>query len=186
VSIDGGGFIGVQGASPIEVDPGRRRLIAEDSSGTRVETMIDVPPRKKSHVVAVRFPAAKAPTADAGAGSLGPIDTAPAYDPRPPWALVIAGVGLLGMGVGGVLSVVGHVDRSELASTCAPSCAQAQVDAIATKWVAGGITAGAGLAVGALGLWLYLRPTQTNATPLKAVNITPLPGGGQISLRGAF
>lgn len=180
VSIDGGPFVGAQSDAPIEVDPGRRRLVVENASGVRVELEITVTPGAKSQPITVRFPAS---AAKAPGGSGGP---APAYGARPVWALGLAGVGLVGMGVGGVLSIIGHMDRSELSSTCAPNCAQAQVDAIATKWVAGGITAGAGLALGALGAWLYFRPTHDSAAPTSAVSVTPLPGGGQISLRAVF
>ncbi len=183
VSIDGGPFVGAQSDVPIEVDPGHRRLVAENASGARVEIEIDVPPGAKSQPITVRFPASTAKAPGGPGGSGGP---APTYGARPVWALGIAGVGLVGMGVGGVLGILGHLDRSELSSTCAPNCAQAQVDAIATTWVAGGITAGAGLALGALGAWLYFRPTPDSAAPTSAVSVTPLPGGGQISLRAVF
>ena len=122
----------------VEVDPGEHRLVARAPDGAVAEAKVMLGPGQRDVPVRLRFPAPPAP---------------PALAPRPPPApppnhtvpFVVGGVGLAALGAGGVLGLVGNLQRTNLAQTCAPRCAPSKVDAIRTEWIAGGVVAGAGL-----------------------------------------
>jgi hypothetical protein len=73
----------------------------------------------------------------------------------PTGAIALGATGIASLLASGVLAIVGHVDRSELADTCAPSCDSADVAAIDTLWTASAIAGAAGgaLVLGA-GIWV--------------------------------
>ena len=73
----------------------------------------------------------------------------------PTGAMVIGATGIASLLASSVLAIVGHVERSELSDTCAPSCDPADVAAIDTLWTASALAGAAGgaLVIGA-GIWV--------------------------------
>lgn len=76
---------------------------------------------------------------------------------------VIGGVvtlsfGLAALSAAGVLATLGHVQASDLRSSCAPSCGPEGVATIEREWIAGGVCAGVGLGAAVTGLVLILLP----------------------------
>jgi hypothetical protein len=67
-------------------------------------------------------------------------------------ALALGGAGAASFVAAGVLSILGHVRASDLRETCAPTCSQEDVDAVAGRWTVGGVLAGVGGALGAAGV----------------------------------
>jgi hypothetical protein len=81
--------------------------------------------------------------------------------PEPPSSLPVAGIVLGATGTGALLAgaglgVAGHLEVADLRETCAPRCAEGDVDGIRTTWIAGGIVAGVGLAALATAVALVL------------------------------
>jgi hypothetical protein len=178
VLLDGAPLVDALPKDPIELDPGRHTLTFEDAAGTRVVTVVTVPPGDKALPIAVRFPApAPAPARPAAGADAPPV--------RQRWPLVLAGAGVVGLGVGAFLGIKGHLDRSELRRRCAPGCTADEVDAIDTVWKAGAISAGAGLVAAGVGTVLYFQLDPiVPAAP--AAGSALLPDGAALSLRGSF
>ena len=122
----------------VEVDPGEHRLVARAPDGAVAEARVTLGPGQRDVPVRLRFPAPP---------PLPPPLVAAQPAPPPDRALpfIIGGVGLAALGTGGVLGIVGNLQRTNLAQTCAPNCDPTKVDAIRTEWIAGGIVAGVGL-----------------------------------------
>jgi len=72
-----------------------------------------------------------------------------------PYALGGTGLALLGTGL--VLSISGHVDRSDLRSTCAPFCDASAVSSIETRWWAATGVSVVGAALVGVSVWQLLR-----------------------------
>ncbi|WP_437553570.1 hypothetical protein WME97_18800 [Sorangium sp. So ce367] len=178
VLLDGAPLVDALPKDPIELDPGRHTLTFEDAAGTRVVTVVTVPPGDKALPIAVRFPApAPAPSRPAAGADAPPV--------RQRWPLVLVGAGAAGLGVGAFLGVKGHLDRSELRRRCAPGCPADDVEAIDLTWKAGAISAGVGFLAAGLGAVLYFQlDPVAPAAPIASFSLSP--GGPGLSLRGAF
>ncbi|WP_437819968.1 hypothetical protein [Sorangium sp. So ce1078] len=175
VLLDGAPLVEALPKDPIEVDPGRHTLTFEDAAGTRVATVVTVSPGDKALPIAVRFPAAATSRAAAGGGA--PV--------RQRWPLVLAGAGVVGLGVGAFLGIKGHIDRSELRSRCAPGCTADEVEAIDLAWKVGAISAGVGLLAASAGALLYFQlDPVAPAAPVAGFSFSP--EGPALSLRGSF
>ncbi|CAN93553.1 putative membrane protein [Sorangium cellulosum So ce56] len=176
VLLDGAPLVDALPKDPIELDPGRHTLTFEDAAGTRVVTVVTVPPGDKALPIAVRFPAPALSRPAVGA------DAPPV---RQRWPLVLVGVGAAGLGVGAFLGIKGQLDRSELRRRCAPGCPAEDVEAIDLTWKAGAISAGVGFLAAGLGAVLYFQlDPVAPATPVASFSFSP--GGPGLSLRGVF
>jgi hypothetical protein len=173
--IDGAPLAEPLAGAPIDVDPGKHVLVFEAAAGHRVEVSVDVPRGRKGYTVEVRFPARAAPAA-----------APPVAPPAPSIApLVLGGVGLGALGAGLVLGIKGQVDRSHLASTCAPHCQQTAVDAIDREWTVGAVVAaGGGTAALAGGLWWAFNGRARRGG--SGVAVTLVPGLRSIGVAGHF
>ncbi|WP_437840444.1 hypothetical protein [Sorangium sp. So ce1153] len=174
VLLDGAPLVDALPKGPVEVDPGRHTLTFEDAAGTRVVAVVTLAPGDKALPIAVRFPAA-APRAPASSA-------APA---RQRWPLVLAGAGVVALGVGAFLGIKGHVDRGELRSRCAPDCPVDEVEAIDLAWKIGAISAGLGLVAAGTGALLYFQ-LDPAAPAAPAAGVALSPDGAALSLRGSF
>ncbi|XXY49231.1 hypothetical protein WME91_55400 [Sorangium sp. So ce269] len=172
VLLDGAPLADALPKGPLEVDPGRHTLTFEDAAGTRVVAVVTLAPGDKALPIAVRFPAPAAPPAPSG--SAAPV--------RQRWPLVLAGAGVVALGVGAFLGIKGHIDRGELRSRCAPDCPADEVEAIDLAWKIGAISAGLGLVAAGTGALLYFQLDP--AAPAAGVALSP--GGAALSLRGSF
>jgi hypothetical protein len=122
------------GVDPIDLDPGEYRfrfqrgadtiekpvILGTGTKGLRVRAVFELPP----------------PPEPAPAPTVAPPDS--------PWPYVVGALGLAGLVTGAALGVAGHLEAAHLRNTCRPNCDQADVDAIRTQWLVGGIAAAAG------------------------------------------
>ena len=78
-------------------------------------------------------------------------------------AFIVAGVGLVGMGVGAAFWGIGLGDKGTAETTCKPDCPKTTIDDIHTKLVIGDVAFFAGTAVLAAGLiWTIIHYAGTN------------------------
>ncbi|UQA59869.1 hypothetical protein [Polyangium aurulentum] len=173
ISIDGGPFADARRTEPIEVDPGRHRVVIKSEAGALEEVVVEAPRGSREIPVSVVFP----------------VDVASPPAARPLWSRVLLGGGAATLAVGAALTIAGHVDRRMLEDSCAPYCDPTRVDTIRSLWWAGGISAGVGLGLAGVGLWGHLRaePGSSSATQPRAL-VVPLPmrGGAGLALGGVF
>ena len=82
-----------------------------------------------------------------------------------------------------VFEIKASTDASHLRSTCAPRCAQSDVDSVSTEGVVANVSLvlAAAFAGGALAVWLTGR-SQASASPGAALVVGP----GALGVRGAF
>jgi len=112
----------------------------------------------------------------------------PAIAPQPPKppiaAYVLGGIGVAALATSGVLAVKGHVDKSDLTSSCAPNCNSSDVDSIRTTWwVAAGVGAGGAIFTGvAAYLFLNHRSVERGV----AFTLSPQASGAHASISGTF
>jgi hypothetical protein len=137
-------------AQPAVADPGQRIVRVEAAGFVPRTVEVTLSPGETSSidVVLTSLPAVSAPSG------------APAARPTEPpiAAFVLAGTGAALLGVGAVLGIKGHLDASALRDDCAPDCEEGDVDDIRVLWVAGGISAGVGVALASIGAWMFLMP----------------------------
>jgi hypothetical protein len=163
--------------APVTVDSGDHVFRFEAPSGLTAEVRVSLrggePAREIEGVLAPAAP---------------PAAPAPSLRPVPLASYILGGAGIVGLGIGGAVSLAGHFSQSHLQSTCAPACKPSDVDAIGTLYDVAWVSAGVGVASIAVALLLW-RPWQSG--PDAAVSglfvgptLTPTVGG--VTLGGAL
>ncbi|AUX48807.1 uncharacterized protein SOCE26_103480 [Sorangium cellulosum] len=184
VTIDGAPLAARLDGKAVEVDPGERVLRFERAGSVPVELRLVVREGEKLRGVSARLVRAGAPGGGAGA-------------PREDRAASPASALLLPIALGGVAAVAGgtyaafglsaRADADHLRTTCAPRCAEADVDAVRTKILAANVAFGVGVAaLGGAVAALLLGRAEPAAPVAAAVHVAPLPGGAAAALRGRF
>lgn len=131
---------------PLELDPGAHRVELTLAGYVSISTSIDVRAGQSDSRSFTMRPGASAPLATEEPSVLGPV--------------LVGSAGLLTLVVAGALTLVGHLDVSEMRDTCAPRCERDRVDQVERYWTAGGVLAGVGgAAVVASGVWLGITLT---------------------------
>jgi hypothetical protein len=171
VMIDGALLLGKLVDEPVPVDSGDHTFRFEGASGLSTEVHVSLHGGEKGQEIeGVLAPPAPAPAAASAPGTIPPI-------PTPSW--ILAAVGGVGLGLGAVLSIKGHLDASHLQSTCAPACAPADVASIATQYDVA--WAGAGIGVAALAAAVVLwGPWQRGAPARGGLYVAPTLGGAVV------
>ena len=183
VSVDGEVMLESLSGKAIEVDPGEHRFRYEIVGEPPIEEMTLIREGEKNRKI--RVSAYKAPSSeDAGA-------VAERSRSRRVGALVLGGVGVLGLGTFATLALVGTNRRAQLDSTCAPRCSHADVDALRAELFAADVALGVGVAALGTGAFLYFTaPSKpTLESPREAAwtgGLVPLAGGGFASIRASF
>ena len=156
---------------PIAGEPGAHVFRVEGPGGSAAEVRVEVHAGEREHPVDVLL----APPPE-----LGSVPT-PANERRPPSrapSYIAGGIGAALVGVAAILAVKGHVDRSALRSSCAPTCDQSSVDDIRTTWWIAGGAAGAGVLAISLAAFLWWREPPARASGLPTVRVAP--GGASL------
>lgn len=169
----------------VPLDPGAHVLRFERESAAPIERKVMVHEGDKLLRVEASFAPAETP-AD------GEPPPPPASAPRkgaPVGAYVLGGAGFLGLGVAATFGILALRDRADLRETCAPRCAQGEVDAIRTKLLVADITGGVGIAaIGVATVLLLTAPSgkepKKDAAP--RLEVGPTVGGAFVGVRGAF
>jgi hypothetical protein len=197
VMFDGAPLVDHIGRDAIPVDSGDHTFRFVTASGQTVDVKASLHAGERDRAIDAalvpRAPATTPSATPASAPQATEASTAPGADSAsaststggsiPLGALVLGGIGGVGLGVGGVLSLIGHSNASQLSATCAPRCDPRDVDAIQTKYTAAWISGGAGLAALVTAVvvwhpWQKQRPTETSG-----FFVAPA-GGGAIVIAG--
>lgn len=109
----------------------------------------------------------------------------PTTRPVPALSWVLAGAGVVAIGVGAGFGIRGLSDRAALDDRqCKPSCPSSEVDSIRTSYWVADVSLGVGaIALGAA-LWLYVaRPHKSEAprTERAGLSLRPSAGGGSVA-----
>jgi hypothetical protein len=175
VLVDGVPLVSRIGDDPVAVDPGEHvfRFVGRDGATSEQRVILKEGEQGRS-VSAVLGATAGGGAPEAGGGGGDHAEAAGEGERRhiPVASYILGGVGVVGLAVGTVLTIKGHVDESNLRSTCAPGCQPSSVDAITHQYNAAWISAGVGIA--ALGTAVVLwRPWQREPAP-RAASLIPL------------
>jgi hypothetical protein len=103
--------------------------------------------------VAVELADPTPPRERAAAPMPEPLPTPSSAPPAAFWVLGATGVAALG--VGAALGIVGHLHRSQALDSCMDKCSDDVVDDIRRLWIGGGVSAGAGMVLVALGFVIW-------------------------------
>jgi hypothetical protein len=174
VLLDGALLLEHLSDAPVAVDSGDHTFRFE-GSGLADEVHVSLhggePVREIDGVLAAPPP----PPAPAPARSLPPIPMA---------SYVLGGVGVVGLGLGGALALVGHLNQSHLQSTCAPACKPSDVNAIGTLYDVAWVSAGVGIAALAVAVFVWKpwqgEPETTSTGVFIAPTLAPGMGGAVI------
>lgn len=103
-----------------------------------------------------------------------------------PWVLV--GTGVAGVAAFTVLGSAGLSEEAKLERTCAPSCSDAELQSVKTKYLIADISLGVGISSLLVGSYMLLTHDPEPAASARAfpVRIQASPGGGMASVRGRF
>lgn len=192
VAIDGKVVAESLDGKAIVVDPGVHTFHFETKGAPPVDERVVVKPGEKNRLVTASF---AFPTQESGGGGAGGTSTArngnasgePAAGTSksaPIAAYVVGGLGLAALGTALAIQLGASSDARELRDTCAPRCAQDDVDAIQRQYTIGGVTAGIGGALLITGVVLFfVHRSSSNAAAASpfvvrpALGITPAGAG---------
>jgi hypothetical protein len=177
VTMDGQPFTVDPGGRSTPVNPGSHKFRAESPGFEPAEPdamMIREGDRARTVTLTLKHPKSKdvvvvEPPKEDGKAGAGPL----------PW--ILAGVGVVGLGLGTFFYLSARSEYSDLEGTCKPHCASDQVDPIRTKQTVGFVSLGIGAAA-AIGS-VVLFATSSGAVSVKA---SPTQGGAQASFKTIF
>lgn len=179
VTVDGAPFLARLEGQAVPIDPGAHVLRFERAGRPFVEQKVILREGERRRAISVSF-APAASTSTSIAGPLGrkddPLAPAPASVARP---IAVAALGGLAVASGVTLAVLGlgaKSDADHLRSTCAPTCAASDVDAVRRKEIGANVALGIGvLAAGAAAVLIFTWPSA--AAPNASVAVRPIVGG---------
>jgi hypothetical protein len=157
------------------IDPGAH-VVRLERQGKQVTEKVLIREGEKNRIVLIHL----GPQPKEG----GPPPPPPKDKPIPAETWILGGVGVVGLVgfVGFGLSARGQA--SDLRSSCAPACAQSDVDSVKKKALFADVSLGIGLV--ALGAATYFYLTTSNEKDATKVGFAPLSGGGALSVAGHF
>ena len=167
----------------IPVDPGEHVFRYERAGSPPVEQRVILREGEQRRVLEVRFQSQpRPPEQPATASADGVTNGVPAG------VFVLSGVGALGVGLFVGLGLSARSDVDDLRATCAPNCAEDDVEAARAKAIAANVSLGAGvLALGAAAVVFFTRPRATPRPPAVAtLNLAPVTGGFVFGMSGHF
>lgn len=169
----------------LPVDPGKHRLRVERGADTTtIEVVVREGEKNRSIPVTLGKKASSTKPGEEG-GALSP------------GVWVLGGVGVAALGLFGVMGGIGLSEKSDAEATCAPTCTDAEVSPIRTKFIVADVSLGVGVAaIGGAVIWGAINLTSpgsaddtpadaTAALPLTVV-AGPLEGGGYVGVAGRF
>jgi len=175
VTSDGAPLLASLDGRPVPMDPGVHRLAFRRGSSTAQESivvragekdrLVDVQlsaPTPSAPKIVVAPPRAPPPRAEAGARF------------RFPWPAGVAlGFGVAGFVTMGALAASANADASSLRQTCAPNCAESDVDVVRTKLAVANVGLGVGIAgVAVAAIWIVVASVHHARAP-SAVALSP-------------
>lgn len=177
ISVDGQLLLESLDGKAKPIDPGSHRIVVELDGETPVERELVVREGEKNRKVDISF----APL-DGGAGSGGGSIS--------PATWVLGGVGVAGIAVFATFGALGLSEKSDAETSCAPNCSDDEVDSIRTKFIVGDIGLGVGVASLAAAVIVGIVSASSGGDELAELPLriggAPAPGGGMLTLEGAF
>jgi hypothetical protein len=156
--------------APVLVDSGEHTFRFESPSGVTSDARVSVHGGERSREIAVVL-------------SLAPPSAAPEHArPIPTATFVLGAIGIVGLGLGGALSLKGHLDAAHLQATCAPACDPRDVNAIGTLYDVGWLSAGVGVASLAAALLLWRPWEHASSAAAHRLYVAPALGGATIGV----
>ncbi|HKO51241.1 MAG TPA: hypothetical protein VJV79_26210 [Polyangiaceae bacterium] len=137
--------------SPIELLPGKHRLRLELPGNPPVETEFSLEKGEKNHIERVRFAPPTASRSPAPAASRVPTRPVPAA------TYWLAGGALVAFASSTALLVSGLNEHDDARAICAPTCDPNIRTSIDTRLLLADVAGGAGLVLGGLAVYTYLR-----------------------------
>jgi hypothetical protein len=138
----------------LEIDPGQHLLRFERAGAPPVDKQLVVREGEKNRFVDVVLEGKEAAAPPPGQPRRWPV-----------LGTVLAGVAVLGGAAFGYFAASGQSDVDHLRATCAPRCAQGDVDSARTKIVVANVSLGVGvLAAGAATYFLFFAPEPGGVT----------------------
>jgi hypothetical protein len=197
--VDGAPRLDAASGRAFELDPGSHVFRVEQASQAAVERSFTVYQGERDRVLRVMVPSRTASVAP-------PVAPAPlaTQTPRPPppavtaatqavhpsyvAAATVAGFSVATLAVSAVLGLTGRQQLSDLRSSCAPTCTDAQVDPVRTRLTASDVTLGAGLVGSAVAVYLFAHTASRRASPGPSarIEIAPMRDGAAAVIRGSF
>jgi hypothetical protein len=164
--------------TPVQVDPGQRVIKARAKSGDVAEQKTLVALGEKARVIEVRFkvpleqdgtkrnePAGTTRAATASSTTTAPTETPTSTEHPTLLPRVLAGVGVVALGVFAGFEIAGHSSYSDLENGCfktAARCTEDDIAPVRQQFVIAGVSLGVSLAAFTAALVAYLvqRPSQ--------------------------
>jgi hypothetical protein len=207
VTIDGNAISDPLGGEAVPLDPGRHELIAESPGRPSISRVIVAQQGVKKRLVTLDFAAVASPApttdlaADAGSDGSG----------LRPYAYVAWGVGAVGLGMFAVLGTLGRADENGLKDDCPSAtddstlvepgvvCLKKDSDERKSIYQREFVLADVGLVTGIVGaaagtvLFILTAADSSSSSAVSSrasagvqLDVSPAPGGGYASIRGAF
>jgi hypothetical protein len=201
VLVDGAPFSDKLDGKPLPIDPGEHVFRYEAPGVAPLEERAVIRVGEKNRFLTAQLkplagaavaanappPASSASTPSARAPSdAGASDTASTGGP-PASVYILGGVGLVGLAGFAYFGVSGKSQISDMKATCAPACAQSDVDDAKSKLLIADVSLGVGLVAIGAATWILISHWSSSAPPAAArVDVHPLPGGALASVRGTL
>jgi serine/threonine-protein kinase len=185
----------------IPVDPGQLKVVAEAPGYETWETTVligeggsgatlTVPPLVKLPEEVAPPPEEPAPVVGETQTTVTPLDVKKPGSTQKTVGLVLAGIGVVGVGVGGAFGILAMQSESDAGEFCKGATCEPETDGIALTNKARdralistiGFAAGGALLAG--GLTLYF--TAPKKQEVAALELAPLAGGGHFSYKASF
>jgi hypothetical protein len=187
VLVDGVPHPEVTSGRPFELDPGAHVFRLERADAPPVERAVTIYQGERDRVLRIPLPtqpplspaggAATAPSSNpspANAGSAPPPASSPPasvgageHASSASYALpvVVAGLSVASFVAAGYLGVTGRQQLSDLRTSCAPTCSDAQVDPVKTRLTLSDAALGVGIVGAALATYLFVRAASEHSSP---------------------
>jgi hypothetical protein len=160
-SIDGNEIGGEIPTRAFEVNPGKHRFVFRHGQLQPLQRDLTITEGEKLVPVSASFVSPQSAPQKPPSVVAAP-ELVSAARPVPVPVYVLAGVGVLGLGSFVGFGIATRSKEGSLRSTCSPSCAQAEIDALERRALAADVSLGLGLAaVAAATTYYLLRPSET-------------------------
>jgi hypothetical protein len=168
----------------VELDPGVHWLRFEADGVAPVTKPVLLTRGEKNQRFSVELPAA-VPASRAQPAGAAPVTASSSSSPAP-W--IAGGVGLAGLAAFGILSAAGLSQEASLERSCAPSCNDAELRSVRTKYLLADLSLGVGVTGFLLSGYLLLThgPESQKNVHVASVRVHATPHGGMASVRSAF
>jgi hypothetical protein len=187
--VDGAPHAEMSSGRAFDLDPGAHVFRVERANGPAVEQSFTVYQGERDRLLRIVSPSAPV----AAPPTTTPIaTTSPAPSPRAEHrsyapAAIVTGVAVASFGVSAFLGLTGRHDLSELRSSCAPTCSDAQVDPVRTRLMVSDVTLGVGL-VGATVAAVLFAHAASAPSPTSSAHfeIAPVRDGAAVLFGSRF